>query len=502
MRLIKPKQMREAERLSHERGMSYAMLADKAGAALADFIDNCEKDGSVLFLCGNGNNACDGFVAAELLSKRGRSVSVALLCGEPKTDIARAAYEKLLHSHAKLIALSEAECALRETDGAVVDCVFGTGFHGSLPDDIAKLFAVSTKAVRIAADIPSGADGLTGRVAGACFRADYTLAFGAEKTGTQQYPAKEFCGELFIADIGLSEDIFAELSPLPYLLDVISVPRLPERRRDSHKGSFGRLLCVCGSRDMTGACVLSARAAMKCGAGLVTVASVAEAVSAVSLLLPEATHITLDETADGMLSRGSFTRIFDAARGASAVLIGCGLGVSEDTRYIVRELLSSLECPIILDADGINCISDSIDIIKASQADILLTPHPGEMARLTGKTTALVQENRIECAEEFARENGCTVLLKGAATILAGNGVLAVNPTGNPGMSRGGSGDVLAGMAAAFAAQGMGIADAAALAAFLHGYAGDLAAQRLTEYAMLPSDIIDCLPEAFKALYG
>lgn len=507
MRLITPKQMREAERLCDEQGITYANLANRAGSALASLIaDNAEKKSRVVLLCGNGNNACDGFVAALTLFEKGfRHVTVILLCGQPKTDIAIKAFEKIkiikginIDSHES----AKAKNFVRLCD-VLVDCVFGTGFRGDLPKYISDFFEIKPfkkEQLRISADIPSGADGMTGMVASGCFRADLTLAFGMEKVGTRQYPAIEYCGKSTVADIGIPQGIYDKVGPFAELCDDGLSNLIAKRNRMSHKGDFGNLLCICGSRDMPGASVLSVKAALRCGVGIVTAASVETVCRAVSYHSPEALLLNLSESQNGHIAYSEHEKLMEYSQKVTAVLIGCGLGVSEDTRKIVNKIIQTVNCPIILDADGINCIVDSIDIIREAQAGILLTPHPGEMARLTGKTASVVQSDRIRCAMDFAAENGCAVLLKGAATILAAPGMLRINSGGNPGMSRGGSGDVLAGMAAAFAAQGMNLADAASLAAYMHGNAGDAAARKLSEYAMLPSDIVGELPGEFLRL--
>lgn len=509
MKLITPEQMREAERLCDARGITYAMLAENAGRALAEFIiDRAEKKTLIAFLCGNGNNACDGFEAARFLAGKGFGrVAVILLSGMPKTEIAKAAFEKIKGRGDIRICTYDSAPArnIAALCGVMADCVFGTGFRGALPAHIAEFFAIKPvkgNRLHIAADIPSGADGMSGSTAQGCFRADYTLAFGLEKTGTRQYPALLHCGKTIVADIGIPSDITDSLGSLPLLSDDSLSALLPARKKTAHKGDFGSLLCICGSGDMPGAAVLSASAALRCGAGIVTAASVPSVCAAVSAGAPEALLLHLNETASGHIAYENYGRLKEYAEKASALLIGCGLGVSGDTKKLVRELIQSVNCPIILDADGINCIADSINIIREARSGILLTPHPGEMARLTGKTASAVQSDRIRCAMDFAAENGCAVLLKGAATILAAKATLRINPSGNPGMSRGGSGDVLAGMAAAFAAQGMRLDDAGALAAYMHGRAGDAAAKRLSEYAMLPSDIIANLPAEFLRLTG
>lgn len=276
---------------------------------------------------------------------------------------------------------------------------------------------------------------------------------------------------------------------------------LPRRRRDAQKGDFGRLLCVTGSRNMPGACALSTQAALRSGAGLVTVATAPENPMRLASAEPEAMWLSLETDGDGFLRNAvNQGKLEPHLRRADAILIGCGLGVTVETRELVRWMLESAACPVILDADGLNCVTDCIDLSRRTGTDWILTPHPGEMARLTGLSIAEIQANRAQTAAEFVRKYPVTLALKGAGTLVAQGDRMVKNPTGNPGMSRGGSGDVLAGMIAAFAAQGLPSWDAVCAGVYLHGAAGDLAAKTCSELAMLPRDLLACLPRVLLEL--
>lgn len=276
---------------------------------------------------------------------------------------------------------------------------------------------------------------------------------------------------------------------------------LKPREPESNKGNYGRLLCVCGSEGMAGAAAMSTLAALRCGAGIVETALPGSIYPIVAALAPEAVFTLLEVSPDGGMTDRTEQAVRLALSRASACLAGCGLGKSEFARSAVSLLLREARIPLILDADGINLVSEHIDELKTARAPLILTPHPGEMARLLKTTAKEVQESREECARSFAKEFGVILVLKGAGTLVASpEGRLYRNTTGNPGMAKGGSGDVLAGMVASFAAQGMEPFSTAAGAVYLHGLAGDRCAESLSQTAMLPTDLIGKLPELFSEL--
>lgn len=278
----------------------------------------------------------------------------------------------------------------------------------------------------------------------------------------------------------------------------ILLKMLPPRDPESNKGDYGRLLCVCGSEGMAGAAAMSTLAALRCGAGIVETALPRSIYPIVAALAPEAVFTLLRESPEGEMTECSGSALASALSRASACLVGCGLGKSRLSRSAVSLMLRRAEVPLVLDADGINLVSEHIDELKTARAPLILTPHPGEMARLLKTTAAEVQKNREQCAESFAREYGVILVLKGAGTLVVSpEGKLYRNTTGNAGMAKGGSGDVLAGMIASFAAQGIPPFQAAAGAVYLHGLAGDLCAAQLSQSAMLPTDLIAKLPELF-----
>ncbi len=502
MRLVTPEQMRNLESLSDEMGVSYEMLMEQAGKNLYAVLMRQIAEmphAKVVFLCGNGNNGGDCFVAARYLAERGVQPVVALTCGVPKTILAYSMYKKM--EHVTVLSHQSEILAAIDTADLLVDGVYGTGFHGELRPEIRELFARAAGRFCIAVDLPSGGDAETGAVAEGTLCCRMTVTFGACKFGMVQYPLKGCCGDVLVADIGLPPRAFDQLE---YRMEVITEDfvraLLPSRRPDSHKGEFGKLLCLTGSQRMPGAAAMSTLGALRCGVGLLRLAAPASVGAALSASCYEPMYLLLPTDPAGFVLSEALPILLEQAAQSTAMLIGCGLGVTDETRRLVRELICNAPCPLILDADGINCIVGCIDIIRESKFGIVLTPHAGEMARLMGCTPAEVQENRMFCAQTFAKRCGVTVVLKGAGTIIASPDAVYVNETGNSGMSKGGSGDVLAGMLASFAAQGLSLADAAAFAVYLHGKAGDRAAAKFSEQAMLPTDLIAELPALFLQL--
>ena len=509
MVLVTPQQMKAIEKYSDSKGVSYGQLMQKAGYELAAFILNRPIDLSpgVLFFCGNGNNGGDALVAAKHLSEAGVAVTLALMCGEPATEISARAFFDLSDSKAEVLFLNDNIDKIFNgisSAALIVDAVFGTGFHGELPPQIKACFSYASRAqgTKLAVDIPSGGNGATGEAAEGTLHCDFTIAFGAKKVGMEFLPLKKHCGSVTVADIGIPKAAYSSVERPVARIEFSQMSTiLPERQADAHKGNFGCLMNISGSRRMSGACALSTLAALRCGVGLCTTAAPKSVVDSLSANLYESMYLPMKETAKGEIAFSNAKDILTACERADAVILGCGLGVSEDTQKLVEFLLENITCPIILDADGINCIAPRIDIIKNARASIILTPHPGEMARLLQISVEEVTRDRMGWAVRLSGELGATVVLKGAPTVIAGeNGFCFVNSTGNPGLSRGGSGDVLSGMIGSFAAQGITPTDAAVAGVFLHGMAADQVAGRLSMQGMLPGDVIAQLPLLFKQM--
>lgn len=498
-----PKQMKTIEANSEKNGVPCRTLMENAGGALTMLIYKISRESDlssgVVFICGSGNNGGDGFVAARSIAENGIPVTVVLVCGDPSTELAANEYCEL--SGVKGVEVfdfdgSDDSVLERFSSAAIiVDAVFGTGFHGYLPPQVKECFEYAEKCsgLKIAADTPSGGDCLRGTVAEGTMKCAYTVTFGFTKVGMLLQPLSDYCGEIVAADIGFTDKCCRDVEYLPTLFDDKAASVLfPKRAKNSHKGNFGRLLNVAGCARMSGAAALSTTAALRAGVGLVTLAATETVISRIASAMPEAMYLPLPE--DG----GAADIIIKESIDKTAVSIGCGLSVTKETRAVVKKVIKEAACPVILDADGINCIADNIDIIKDTKNKLIITPHVGELSRLMGIPPAKVAVDRLTIAVNLAREYGAVVVAKGVPTFVAGNGKAYVIPAGNPGLSRGGSGDVLTGIIAAFCARGLAPIDAAAAGVYVHGIAADLAADELSETAMLPSDVIKKLYLVFK----
>ena len=499
MRIVTPTQMRTIEENSEKYGVPKGRLMVTAGYKLARLIDyHCRNNFNkrIVFIAGCGNNAGDCFVSAELLAEIGyKNISVLMVCGMPRTELAREMYNDIKES---INVTNDYKQCLPQAD-ILIDGVFGTGFHGELAKHIVDIFRVNTKAYRIAVDVPSGVNSLKGTVSEGAFRADETLTFGFIKIGMTQYPARDLCGTIRIVDIGIP--VKAEKIPKSKKYTLIDRKELknfpPERKSTAHKGTFGKVLVIAGSNNMRGAGFFAVSGALRSGAGLVQLATTGKCISTVSMLAPEATFIEVPDNNGYM----HFSPDIIDLKKYDSVVIGCGMGMTAETVKLTKFVVENSEVPVIIDADGINCIASDIDILLRKRADIILTPHVGEMARLMKCTVKEVSDNRLRSAEKFiSKYKGVTVVLKGAGTIVAEKGRMAINPTGNAGMSRGGSGDILAGMIGAVAGQGYNAFDSACAGVYLHGLAGDIASRKFTREAMLPRDILNCLSDSFRKI--
>ncbi len=497
-------QVREIEKRAMTDGLSAGRLMENAGTAAARYIRTvAAKPLDTVILCGAGNNGGDGFVIARKLFENGYKVTVILTDGMPKTDTAREAYSKIPTDIPRIDLTAEPYRAASAVTAAllVVDAVYGIGFRGVLPPAVAQLFTVvSPQQLTFAVDIPSGLVCDSGDADANTFKANFTLTFIAAKTALRMRKNATYCGQVAVLSIGIEQAAIAAVLDTDVLKESDIKPLFSPRKADSHKGTYGHLLTVCGSFGMAGAAILSARAALRSGVGLVTVALPRSIYPIVATAVPEAVFLPLDETEDGVLARSALRPLLSALKGKDALLVGCGLGKGESVEMLVAELLANAKCPIVLDADGLNAVAKHIDVLKTVQAPLILTPHPGEMARLCATDVPAVEADRTALAMSFAAYHGVVLALKGHRTVVTDGVACKINATGNPGMATGGSGDVLAGMIAALTAQGMQPMDAVKCGVYLHGKAGDAAAQRLSQHAMLPSDILDELCGLFLEL--
>lgn len=493
MKLFRKTEIQALEQAGEREGVSLSEMMDRAGASLARLaVESWGLPNRAALLCGRGNNGGDGFVCAGELAGMGVSCTVILLHGEPGTELSRAAFDKLPESVRVLGPGAEAEASIREA-GLIVDCVYGFGFKGELDGVSAGYLRIAneSRCHKLAADLPSGAECDSGRACRDTFRADITAAFTGLKPAHVSYPAKEFCGEARVLQVGVPGELTGKAETLWEITGPERLsPLLELAGSQAHKGSRGRLLMVCGSWGMAGACIMAARAALRCGVGLLDIVCGERVYPIIAGAVPEAVF-TVIACGDG---GGELRR---ALKAASACVVGCGLGSGQDE--VIGRVLEECPAPLLIDADGLNfCARTGFDL-KSLAVPHVVTPHPGEASRLLGRSVRQIQSERIPAAFELSELTGGTALLKGAATVIASpDGRAAVNPTGNPGMAKGGSGDVLAGIAGAFLTQGAGPFEAAAGAAYLHGLAGDRCRDRFSERGMLPTDIVGMLTEIIK----
>lgn len=501
----------EMTRMTEERavalGMDWMRLMENAGSAAATVIKKqfAVEKLRVCVVCGKGNNGGDGFVVARKLSEAGADVSVVLGSGHPKTPDALENYRRAADMGIPVFdyinATVQSLNRLRECQ-LVVDAIFGIGFSGVPGGSEEALigFINSLDVPVVSLDLPSGVVCDSGKFGGVCVNADITITFSTLKPCHVSYPAAGKCGRVTAVGIGMPDSVFEEVSADMRTIDRADVDMVCARRRpDSHKGDFGRPLLICGSSGMAGAAGMAAKAALRSGAGIVNLAVPKGIYSILAAGIYEAVFTQLDQAEDGGISFSAIPQIKEKLENATSVLIGPGLGRGGDMPRVVEKVVESADCPVIIDADGINALQGGIDIIRSARAEIVMTPHPGEMARFLGRTVDEVESDRIATAREVASLTGAVVVLKGARTVVAApNSLVYINVTGNAGMATGGSGDMLSGMIAAFLGRGFSAETAACAGVYFHGLAGDKAAEDLTETAMLPSDMIERLPFVFK----
>ncbi len=514
MRLLKAAEMNLLDKTAME---DYAipglLLMENAGRAVAQeacqILAGQEAAGRILIFAGRGNNAGDAFVAARHLHQKGFDVRLFLLYKPEELQGDTQVNWQILRKLGLRYQLVLGERDLHVVKIAllnaclVIDGIFGTGFHSPMAElakNTIELINTSDKPV-LAIDLPSGLLADTGMVPSVAIKAQKTVTFVSPKLGLVLENALPYVGELKVADICLPEETFDRLSSWRQLSDEDLVRRyLLPRPLDAHKGKFGHVLIVGGSKKMPGAPVLAARGALRAGAGLVTIAMPESICKCVMEQLPEAMLLPLPEGENGEISSFATEAIIEAAAG-KIVAIGPGLGRFTETAVLIKEMVSRLPCPVILDADALYVLKEESNLIAKINQPVILTPHPGEAATLLQVDTEVVQKDRLRAAETLARDWQAITLLKGHRTIIAmPEGRIFVNPTGNPAMAAGGSGDVLTGCIAALLAQGLAPGLAAAIGAYLHGMAGDIAAQKLAGAGVLARDLADCLPEARKRI--
>lgn len=493
LRVLTAAEMRQAEAAAEAKhGMPSALLMENAGRGLAEVARSVAGPGGrFTVVCGPGNNGGDGLVAARFLLEGGARVAVAFVGNAEKlTPEARRNLTALQGFH--VVPQSLASLPELGAGDVVVDALFGTGLSRAPEGEFAKAIEAIARwrgagAKVVAADVPSGLQSDTGQPFSPCVEADVTVAFGFLKPGQVLEPGASLCGRVRRVDIGLAEASTQGLSgdKLFVVEEADARAALPVRKPDTHKGTYGHVLVVAGSRGKTGAAALVAKAALRSGAGLVTVASRGDALDLIQMHSAEIMGTPLEGS--GPLGLGDLEALVAAAEGKDALVMGPGIPRGPETGVLIRELLSRVELPAVLDADALNAVAEDLSVLRRAKGPVVLTPHPGEMARLSGRSTKEIQERRLELVRFVAGQLGVTVVLKGDRTLTGHeDDSVFINTTGNPGMATGGSGDVLAGVCGALLAQGIPLPKAAWAAVYAHGLAGDLVAARRGSWGWWP----------------
>jgi NAD(P)H-hydrate epimerase len=508
MRIVTAAEMREIDRITTEQyGVPSLTLMENAGTAVTRFVlEKFKRLRRATIFCGKGNNGGDGFVVARKLGDEGRRVTVILLAdpSELKGDAAemfkRMRHEPIIVRNVEELKSDAVFAALKNE--VILDAIVGTGFHPPVTGLYGEAIALINKSKKpvIAVDIPSGADADAFQPRNDLrARADYIVTFTAPR------PAHFFAsltrGDTVVAPIGSPEEAVRSSLNLFVTTPQNFAAFLADRNPDGHKGTYGHALIVGGSVGKSGAAAMAGLAALRSGAGLSTVATAQATLPAVAAFAPELMTEPLAETEVGTISplAYGYGRIQSVLEGKSVVAVGPGIGRYQATVEFVRTFVHDCKPPLILDADGLNAFAGQADKLSGVDRPLVLTPHPGEMARLTGLSTQQVQADRIGLARKFAAEHHCVLVLKGHHTIVAlPDGAAWVNVTGNPGMATGGTGDVLTGTIAGLVAQTSDYAAAVIAAVYLHGLAGDVAREKMGEASLIASDLIANLPEAFK----
>jgi len=515
MRIATASEMREMDRLTIDKmGMPGIVLMENASRCAGRiFLEhfNPSPGSQTVILCGKGNNGGDGFAMARHLSRSGLIVIVILLAKSSQlSGDALINYEIIKRMGG--IELIEAPTPSGfagclhyiESCDYIIDAIFGTGINSDVEgicNQAIRAINSSGKQV-MSVDIPSGLNSDNGRIMGVAVRADLTATFGFPKLGQMIFPGADLVGRLVCVDIGIPEAAADMVKSRHYLTEPDDFRSLfHEGKRDSHKGDRGHLLVIAGSTGKTGAAAMTALGALRAGAGLVTLGIPASLNGILEVKLTEAMTVPLPETVEGTLSIKAKDKILNLAQGKSAVAIGPGLSVNPETTALVREIVSLCDLPMVIDADGLNALSEGPGILEKFDNRKIITPHPGEMARLTGVKGSDVQSDRVGTVKRFIERYKCCLVLKGARTLITGSeDRIYINPTGNPALSSGGSGDVLTGIISGLLARGMPVIEAAAAGVFLHGMAGDLLAEDMGETGVIAGDLLGVIPALIKTL--
>ena len=482
-------------------GIPGLILMENAGRAVSSVIlSEFPKAKSVGIICGGGNNGGDGFVVARHLINSGKEVTTYLLKkssdykGDAKTNLN--SLKKITRKVKKL----NNNFSNFEKHDVIVDAIFGTGLDRNIEGKFKKTieFINSRRTPCVSVDIPSGIDSNSSFPLGAAVKAKITVTFIMPKLGISIYPGLVYAGKLFVADIStpkiLEKNILYELTTFRKVKKILKL-----RTKNTHKGSFGHTLIVAGSSGKSGAAWLSAHSAVRSGSGLVTLAVPKSIHQVFEEKTTESMTESIEDSGSGKFSIDSLEQLLKIIKNKSSLVIGPGISTSIKTKEFFLELLKKVKIPVVIDADGLNILSENLSTLKEIKAPVILTPHPGEMGRLLGTNSKEVQENRINLSKSFSKKYKCWLILKGARTILATpEGKVFVNPTGNPGMASGGMGDVLTGILGSLLSQKYSVEESCILGTFLHGLSADIISETKGQIGITATDVAETIPEAIK----
>ena len=514
MKIVKAAEMREIDRrASSEFGIPSIVLMENAGLRTVEIIEEYlgQSPGKkVTIIAGKGNNGGDGLVAARHLINAGVQVDIFILGEEDQlSPDAQINYRILANMGARFNILRDEAgldllmLSLLSSDLAV-DAIYGIGFQGALKDFESRVISIInfSKIPVVSVDVPSGLEADTGKVHGEAVRASHTVTFALPKLGLLLSYGQEYVGTLTVADISIPLPLLHDAGIRDNLIDENMIkPMIKKRSPESHKGTYGHAAVIGGSLGMTGAVMMTSYAALRTGAGLVTAALPESLVPVFSSALMEVMSTPLVETSEATISAEAIPAIENLLDSSSVCAVGPGLSRYAESNKIVSFILENSGIPLVIDADGLNALQGNTSILKNRQVPLVLTPHPGEMSRLTGRSIEEIQAHRIEIARTFAQNHGIILVLKGSRTVVATpGGEVYLNINGNPGMATAGSGDVLCGIITGLIAQGLKPQEAAVAGVYIHGRSGDLAAERLGERGLVAVDLIQYLPEVLKAM--
>lgn len=489
-------EMQEIDRRTiEERGIPGILLMERAAISILDEI-NARRTATLpgrlecLVVVEGGNNGGDGLALARLLAQQGDHVDVCYINGISRVSESFAYQLEIVRK----MGIEVTDVIPGKDYDVIVDGIFGVG----LKRDVAGIWKDTIDQMnnmpgfKVAIDLPSGVDATTGQILGTAFKADMTVTFGLNKRGLVLHPGCDMAGLVQVRDIGFAKREIDAVAPVAFTYDISDLTRLPGRVDNSNKGTYGKVAVIAGSRDMSGAAVFAAEAVYRTGAGLVKVYTHRDNRAVIGTRVPEAVLMTYADDQEAMKCA------CDAVAWADVILIGPGIGRSKESKDMLKYVICEAEQPLVVDADALNIISEDLGLLLGHRADVIVTPHMGEMSRLTGISIPEIKKNILKVCKDFAMEYNVIDVLKDARTCVSKGDDIYINTSGNNGMSTAGAGDVLTGVIAGLIATGLSPYDAAKLGVFVHGLAGDMAAEHMGKNGMIARDIVDAIPQVIK----